>query len=83
MKLTLDSNERVFMIKPKVNDADNSTPRFCNLRSIEACIKDFKYNTRLAIYHYWNGKFQLLSKAEVNEMLTANHFDFQIKKLIA
>lgn len=76
MKTTVDSNQRVFLIKTEGWANDKI---FCNLKDIPNCIKDIPAHETFTISEFWNSKFKKCSKKHLNEMFKANNLDFQLK----
>jgi len=76
MKITIETNERIFLIHLEGwEDQDY----FCNLSQIPELLQFKTFNYPPKIYHYWNKKFQRVSKKELNSFFEANQIKYQIK----
>jgi hypothetical protein len=76
MKITIDHNQRVFLVKGD----DSRAHFFCNLKDVQGVIKMLiAENHAPKIYEYWNQKFTRLTKARINEYFEANQIDFKLK----
>lgn len=77
MKVTLDCNQRVFLIS---RSGLSTRDYFCNLADIPTIIKtQLETHDEFTISEYWNKKFKRCSRKHINEMLKAAKIDYQVK----
>ena len=64
MNTTLKQGHRVYQIKTSVGDQ-----MFCNIEQLNEVVKHLQSNAGyFKIYHFWNGKAELLSKKVLDQM---------------
>ena len=78
MQTTIDSNLRVFLVRPQ---GYNVRDVFCNLDEIPKVIETAfdQQRDKIVFYHYWDRKFKRISKKELNQLFNCNQIDYQIK----
>jgi hypothetical protein len=77
MKITIETNERIFLIHWKGWETQDY---FCNLSQIPTLLENRgATNFVPTIYHYWNKKFKRLGKKELNGFFMANQIQYKIK----
>jgi len=73
---TIKSGERVFLVTATFNDYF-----FCNLEQIEECCAQIEDKCFIVFKHYWNGRFQNVSKKLIIDMLKAQGLNYKFEPL--
>lgn len=71
MKLTLDNNQRIFVVKEMYSTGN---PVICNLKDLPQVVSSMNHGVD-SIKEFWNGKLHKTNKKSLVDMLKAHKID--------